>query len=411
MTSPTASPLRDTSRPGALDGFSVLDLSTSVAGAYCTKLLAAYGADVIKVERPGSGDPVRAHGPFASQDAPSETGALHLYLNANKRSLTLDVTTISGQAILAELAGQVDCIVDDRPVGSLDATGLTGEVRMARFPRLVTTLLSAYGQDGPNAHLPATNLTQLATSGQMALMGEADQEPLKAGGYQAEYQLGINGFTATLAGLFAAATSGIGDEIDVSAQESMASTLELSLPAYAFLQVDTGGVRRGNIPSSAIGLYPCADGFLGVHAMPRNFPALARLMDMAWMLDDDRFKTSAARLQNEDELRAMLYVWALEQEKKPTYERAGREHAPVAYVHDMPDLFESEHLQERGYLHEIAHPLAGTLTYPGAPIQMTDTPWQEGRAPLLGEHTTEILQGMLGRSEADMVILRGHGVI
>lgn len=411
MTSPPHAPLRDSSRPGALDGFRILDLSTSIAGAYCTKLLAAYGADVIKVERPGSGDPVRAYGPFASHDAPLETGAVHLYLNANKRSLTLDVNTITGQHLLGELAGMVDCIVDDRPVGSLDATGLTREVRNEKFPKLVTTLISAYGQDGPNAHLPATNLTQLATSGQMAITGEPELEPLKAGGYQAEYQAGLNGFAATLAGLVAASTSGIGDEIDMSNQEAMASTLEIMLPGYAYLQVDHWSERRGNIPSSAIGLYPCVDGYLGVHAMPRNFPALARLMDAEWMLTDERFSTSAARLQNEDELRAMLYAWALEQEKKPTYDRAGREHAPVAYVHEMPDLFESEHLKERGYFHDIEHPLAGTLKYPGAPILMTGTPWQEGRAPLLGEHTEEILVGLLGRTESDMTVLRGHGVI
>lgn len=395
----------------ALDGIRVIDLSTGVAGAYCTKLLADFGADVVKLEPPGTGDPLRSHGPFADSQHPLETGALHLYLNSNKRSVALDLETVTGQELLAQLLAHADALIDDRPVGTLERQGFGANRLTREYPKLVTTLVSAFGQSGPWAELPATNLTSLASGGQMAMTGDPDREPLKNGGEQAEYQAGVNAFTATLAGLWAAETQDEGDVIDVSAMEVMASTLEIMLNTYCYLKADVWGKRRGNVLSSVLGIYPCADGYLGVHAMPRNWPALARLLDGEWMLEDERFHDSASRLAHDDELRAMIYAWASDKNKKEVYTQAGSIHAPVAYVHDMADLFESPHLKERHAFVQVGHPLAGELTYPAAPFRLTGTPWRAGRAPLLGENTGEVLREVAGVNDADLEVLRGNGVI
>jgi crotonobetainyl-CoA:carnitine CoA-transferase CaiB-like acyl-CoA transferase len=234
---------------------------------------------------------------------------------------------------------------------------------------------------------------------------------LKNGGFQADYQCGLNGMVATVAGLWAAQRDGVGDDIDVAAMECMASTLELMLNQYCYTQTDLWSGRRGNIMSSVVGLYPCADGYIGIHAMPRNVPALARLMDSEWMLESEEFGTNAGRLAHEDELRAMVYAWAGDQRKKDVYERAGSLRAPVAYVHEMPDLFDSPQLAARGYLHTIEHPLAGAQTYPGAPWRMSETPWRARRAPLLGEHTETVLSEQLGLSPSDIAVLRGEGIV
>ena len=396
---------------GPLVGTRVVDTSQGVGGSYCTKLLADFGATVVKVEPPGVGDPIRSQGPFASEERPLESGALHLYLNTGKQSLTLDTSTITGRRLLAQLLQNANALVDDRDVGILDEEGFGPESVQERFPGLVVTRISAYGQSGPYADRAATNLTSLAMGGQMAMTGDEDREPLKNGGYQAEYQAGLNGMVATLAGLWAADRDGEGDDIDVAAMECMASTLELALNQYCYTQVDNWSGRRGNIMSSVVGLYPCADGYIGVHAMPRNFPALTRLMDSEWMLESEEFGTGAARLQHEDELRAMVYAWSADQNKKEVYERAGQLRAPVAYVHEIPDLLESPQLAARNYLREIDHPVAGRQTYPGAPWQMSETPWAEGRAPLLGEQTDQILRADLGLSEGDISILRGEGIV
>ena len=394
----------------ALEGTRIIDLSTGVAGGFCTKLLADFGADVIKIEPLRVDDGLRSIGPFADRSAASETGALHLYLNTSKRSITLNLETPSGRLLLRRLLSQSDALVDDRPVGTLEAKGFDGDRLAEQFPRLVVTQLSAFGQSGPYASTPSTNLTSFAAGGQMAATGDPDREPLKNGGFQAVYQLGLNGFTATLAGLWAAADSGSGDTIDVAAMECMASTLEVMLNTYCYAKIDYWSGRKGNVLSAVLGLFPCEDGYIGVHAMPRNFPALARLMDAEWMLEDERFRDSASRLANDDELRAMVYAWASQQEKKVAYQRAGETRAPIAYVHEMGDLFTSPQLQARNYLQQIEHPLAGTLTYPGPLFRMTDTPAAPRRAPLLGEHTDQVL-AELGLQPRDIDVLRGTGVI
>lgn len=396
---------------GALAGTLVIDLSRGTGGTYCTKLLADYGADVILVEPPGGNTPIRQHGPFASGQPDLETGALHLYLDMNKRSITLDITAPSGSALLKALLARADVLVEDGTPGWLDGIGLDAAERRRAYPRLVTTQITAFGQDGPYADAPATNLTALAMGGQMALTGDPDREPVKNGGYQADYQAGLNAFTATLAGLWAATDTGAGDDIDVSAMECMASTLELMLNTYAYRGVNLWQGRRGNLPSAAVGMYPCADGYVGLHTMPRNWPALLQLTEMEWMIEDERFRDQAARLQHEDELRALLYAWTADKTKKEIYERAGSMRAPVAYVHDMADLLASPQLAARGYFHALEHPLAGTLTYPGAPFLMSATPWREGRAPLLGEHNRAVYGGLLGLSEDDLAVLHGQGII
>jgi crotonobetainyl-CoA:carnitine CoA-transferase CaiB-like acyl-CoA transferase len=394
-----------------LAGIRIVDLSQGVAGGYCTKLLADFGAEVLKIEAPGQGDPLRRFGPFANQDDPRETGALHLYLNTSKSSLTLDTGTATGQALLGRLLESTDALLDDRPPGTLEDEGFDAELLANNYPALVVTRLSAFGQTGPYAQLPATNLTSFAMGGQMAITGDPDREPLKNGGFQAEYQCGLNGMVATVAGLWAAERDGAGDDIDVAAMECMASTLELMLNQYCYTQTDLWSGRRGNVMSSVVGLYPCADGYIGIHAMPRNFPALARLMDADWMLESEEFGTNAARLAHEDELRALVYAWAGDQHKKDVYERAGKVRAPVAYVHEIPDLLASPQLAARAYFANLEHPRAGTHTYPGPPWRMSETPWRARRAPLLGEHTNEVLTGRLGLSLAEIAVLRGEGIV
>jgi len=397
--------------PQALDGVTVLELGEYVAAPFATRLLATYGATVIKVEPPGRGDPARALGPFPDSGPDPEQSALYLYLNAGKQSVTLELDQEAGRALARQLAAQADILVENYPTSYLDERGLGYERLRGENPRLVYVSLSAFGRSGPRATWKATNLTSMAAGGQMHMTGDEDREPLKPGGEQADYQLGLNGFGAALAGLWSALECGEGDRIDVSAQEVMASTLEISLAAYAYSGRDWGQRRRGNIASSIMGIYPCADGYIGVHAMPRNIPFLFRTMEREDLLSDERFSSSQARLQHDDEMRAEIYAWAAERTKREIYARAGSMRGPIAFVHDMADLFESPQLAARGYLREVEHPVAGTLTYPGPPFVMTETPGRVERAPLLGEHTVAVLRERLGLDDADLRVLSGQGVI
>lgn len=374
---------------GPLAGLRVIELAQGIAGAFCTKLLAEYGADVIVIE-PLGGAPIRAEGPFVAGTLPLETGALHLYLDTNKRSVVLDLASAIDRARLLALVDGADAVIDSFAPGELAALGLGWETLRQRRPGLVLCSLSPFGQDGPYAGYKATNLTMYALGGQMSRTGEPDREPLKQGGYQAEYQLGLNGFAATAIALYGAAVSGTGEHLDVAAMQCMASTLETATPVWAYLGLDVGG-RRGNIMASIIGVYPCADGYLGIHAMARNWRPLAETMELPELVTDPRFSTQRARTLHNDELVATFYAWAADKRKKEVYARAGSMRGPIAFVHTLADLFESPQLAARGYFQQLDHPLAGRLTYPGAPFGMSASPWRSGRAPLLGEHTAGVL--------------------
>jgi len=422
MILPVASEELDVSDPegeepaGAPDALTVLDLSQGVAGAFATKLFADYGARVIKVEKPGVGDPARRHGPFPDDVPHPERSALFLYLNTNKLSVTLDYTNPTGALILRRILEDCDGVVEDHPTLRRDDLGLGFDDLAKAMPRLVLTQVSAYGATGPYAARPWTNLTAFAAGGQMAMCGDPDREPLLAGGYQAEYQLGLHAWAATLGALWNAAQTEHGQIVDVGAMEAMATTLELSLSNYLYRHRPgaeappespflAGPARRGNAQSAAIGLYPCADGYVGVHAMARQIPALMSLIGI------DDAALGEDRLRRNDELAAHIYAWAAEVTKHEAYRLAGEHRAPLAFVHDMKDLVESEHLRYRRAIREIEHPEAGVLSYPRGPFEIAGAPWKEGRAPLLGEHNLEVLCGLAGLERKDLPILRAAGVI
>ena len=397
------------SQDGALAGLRIVEIGEHVSAPFATKLLADFGADVIKIERPGLGDSSRRHGPFRDHAPHPERSALFLWLNTNKRSVTLDLETTAGQRIARDLIATADAVVENTKPGTLEGRGLGYDALRERNAALVLTSVTPFGQSGPYASYDGPNLVAFATGGQMHMTGEAEREPLKNAGYQADYQAGMNGFAATAVATFGAAVSGEGEHVDISALEGQASVLEGAMPYWSYLGLDTSW-RRGNQMASFIGIYPCADGMLGIHAMARNWKPLLDLMGMPELSEDPRFATQVARLEHDDELKAIFYGWAADQTKREVYQRAGKMRAPVAYVHTMQDLIDSPQLAARGFIRRIAHPETGPQTYVGPPFQMSATPARDGRAPLLGEQTAAVL-GELGLQAADLERLRGQGVI
>jgi crotonobetainyl-CoA:carnitine CoA-transferase CaiB-like acyl-CoA transferase len=382
-----------------------------VAGPWCTRLLAGYGADVLKVEPPGTGDGSRGHGPFPGGIPHREKSALFLWLNAGKRSVTLDVTTATGRAIALRLAYQCDVAVLDQRPAELSRLRLTPDDLHAANPRLVVTSLSAFGQSGPYANWRATNLTSYAAGGQHYITGDPDREPLQNGGYQAEYQAGTWSFGATIAALLDAQRTGVGRTAEVAGMEVMASILEIYFPDYAYRRSDALTSRRGNFSSAVVGIYPALDGHVGIHAMPKNWPQLVQALDAEWMSADERFVDNRARLRNDDDLSAQFFIWAGSVTKREAYERAGRFRAPISPVNTIADLLASPHLNEREFFREVRHPDAGTMRYPGPPSRMPASPAEVTAAPRLGEHTREVLTELAGVAARDLALLSAAGVI
>ena len=396
---------------GPLRDVRILDLTSGVAGPWCTRLLADYGADVIKVERPGTGDPSRGHGRFPGGIPHREKSALFLWLNTSKRSITLDIATPTGRDIVLRLAAHCDAVMIDQRPAELARLRLTPDDFHAVNPRAVVTSVSAFGQSGPYANWRSTNLISYAVGGQHYLTGDPDREPIQNGGYQAEYQAGTWSFGATIAALLDAHRTGSGRTAEVAGVEVMASILEIYFPDYAYRRSDALTTRRGNFSSAVVGIYPAIDGHIGIHAMPKNWPQLVQALDAEWMATDERFVDNRARLRNDDDLSAQFFIWATGITKQDAYDRAGRFRAPITPVNTVADLLASPHLEERGFFREVQHPDAGTMKYAGSPSHMPASPPEQRPAPRLGEHTREVLTDLLALTPRDLALLSAGGVI
>lgn len=386
--------------PQPLAGLRVLELGTFVSAPYCGKLFAGYGAEVIKIEPPG-GDISRAHGPFKDGVPNPETSALFLYLNTGKQSVELDIRTPAGRDAFLRLVETADVVIENFLPRDMRTLGLTWGDLQAVNPRLVLISVTTFGQDGPYADFAGNNLVAFAMGGQMFITGTQEGGPLKNGGYQADYQGGLNAFSAGMLAVLAAERDGVGQHVDISIQQCMAPLLEATIPYYTYLG-RWSGLRRGNHMASFIGIYPCSDGHLGIHIMARNWKPFTDTIGRPDLYGDPRYATQADRSRNNDELMAEFYAWAAGESKHEIYRRAGAGRAPIAFVHTMEDLLTSPQLQSRGFLQEIAHPLAGTANYPGPPWWMGPDAWRHERAPLLGEHTAEVLREVAGMSAADV---------
>jgi len=391
--------------PQPLEGLRVLEFGTFVSAPYCGKLFAGYGADVIKVEPPG-GDISRAHGPFKDGAVNREASPLFLYLNTGKRSVELDAGAPAGREAFLRLVEQTNVVIENYRPADLRALGLSYSDLQAVNPEVTLVSITPFGQKGPYADYRGNNLTTFAMGGQMFITGTQDGGPLKNGGYQADYQGGLNGFSAAMLGVLASERDGLGQHIDVSVQHCMAPLLEAGIPYYSYLG-RWAGVRRGNHMASFIGIYPCIDGHVGIHIMPRNWKPFTDAISRPDLFADPRFVTQTDRTIHNDELMAEFYAWAATETKRELYERAGRMRAPIAFVHTMEDLLESPQLNSRGFLTTVTHPVAGEATYTGPPWWIGPDGWAPGRAPLLGEHTEEVLREIAGMSSADVGRLAG----
>jgi crotonobetainyl-CoA:carnitine CoA-transferase CaiB-like acyl-CoA transferase len=397
---PTAAPA-SSAQPrtvGPLDGLRVLDLTRQIAGPYCTKLLADYGADVVKVEPPRTGDPVRSTPPFHADRPDPEGGLLHLYLNTNKRSVALDLRTPRGRALLLELARDADVLVESCRPGAMDRLGLGFDVLHEVNPRLVYTSVSSFGQTGPYRDLPASELVLYAMSGMMAISGRVDLEPLKHGLSQGQYGAGATAAHVTATAVLAQALGSPGQWLDVSVLETLSSELVLNEPFYAW----SGGVQ-GRRPAQGDGLnniMACRDGHVVLQISgKRPWSSIVELLDMP-ELDDPRFATGEGRALHAVELDGLLAGRLAVLGKKELFEQATARRMLFGVAQGPADLLACPQLAARDYFVQVDHPTTGPLPYPGPPVRLSRTPWTLRRpAPLLGQHTAEVLTPLLAADE------------
>jgi CoA:oxalate CoA-transferase len=399
----------------ALDGVRVLDLTTGVAGPNCTKLLADFGADVVKVE-PAGGDPTRMEPPFAGDEPHRERSLLFLHLNTNKRSVTLDATTEQGASLLRRLAGSAQMVVEDGRPGSLAPLGLDYASLSEGQPALVYVSITPWGQTGPyaEADLRASELLYQGMGGPVLQTGSATREPLKLGGQLAQLQAGaVAGYAAVIT-LLRAEEDGEGDHIDISIYQTQAGTRDrrtTALTAYAYMGMPARRMPTGGL-ALASGVKPTADGYINLLAIGRErVDQLVAMIGREDLVGDPRLVEQPTTLDPAfvEEFGASYLAWLVQQGKREVVAEAQSRGLLAGVINTPEDLVSDPHYRERGVWESIAHPVAGEFEYPGRPFIMSDTPRQPAqRAPLLGEHTGEVL-AELGVTDLDA--LRASGVV
>jgi crotonobetainyl-CoA:carnitine CoA-transferase CaiB-like acyl-CoA transferase len=397
-----------------LDGVRVLDLTHFVAGPYCTKLLADYGADVIKIERPGSGDPARRIGPFRHDVPNTETSALFLHLNTNKRSLTLNLKSAEGAEIARRLAVESDVIVENFRPGVLQELGLGYEAATQLNPAVVVTSISNFGQTGPYRDLKSSEIVESAMGGPMNITGHAEREPLKLGGSIVQYHAGAMAAYATTAALLRAEVGGEGDWIDVSIYETQCTNRDrrvIHLVGHAY----TGELgKRPSGQRALSGVRPTGDGYVSIVGAGTRLPGLLKLMDREDLLEDARVREAVYEPTAgvTAEIESIYTAWLLDQEKREVVTRAQSEHVLAAPLNTIADLFSDPHINYRQPWEEISDPITGPILYPGLPFRLGATPSNGRRcAPALGQNNAEILCDRLGYSLDDLPRLFEQGVI
>ncbi len=389
------------------DGLRVVELGSGISAAYAARLLADFGADVIKVEQPATGDETRRSGPFVDAVPNPETSGMFLYLNFNKRSLTLDVTTTAGAELLGRLLMGADLAIENLGAGRFDALPLPLDMLPEH---LVVCSISAYGQDGPRAGYLASEISAYASGGMAYITGDCDREPLKHGLSQAAHLAGVNAASASLAAAMLARRTGIGQRIDISEQETIAQTAFPALNLYAY----TGAVmtRASAGTTSLVSSSPMrtADGYImPSYAGFGEWEAFAAFLEIP-ELAEERFLTPAGRLRHGEEIDRLVEPKFAAMTKRELFHTGQEWRFTFTAVQSAADLDACPQLESRGFFIEQDHPVAGRVRMPGmVPFASAVSRSPVAPAPLLGQHTTAIL-AELDVSDDDLVQLVAVGV-
>ncbi len=404
---------------GALSKIRVLDLSRVLAGPWASQVLGDLGADILKVERPGSGDDTRLWGPPFLKDPQGQTtgeSAYYLCTNRNKRSLAIDMALPAGQALIRELAMQSDVVIENFKLGGLKAYGLDAESLRALNPRLIYCSITGFGQTGPYAHRAGYDFLIQGMGGLMSVTGRGDDQPgagpMKVGVALTDIMTGLYASTAILAALQARHTTGEGQHIDLALLDVQVASLANQGMNYLYsgqLPRRMGNAHPNTVPYQD---FPTADGHM-ILAIG-NDGQFAKFCDAAgcseWV-SDARFATNAARVTHRQTLIPLIQAVTQTRNTHAWVSMLENVGVPCGPIHTVDQVYQDPQVQARQMTFDMHHPTAGPIPLVANPIRMSQTPVDYRHAPpMLGQHTREVLSEVLGMTEDSLNDLKQQGV-
>ena len=393
-----------------LDNVHIIDLTQALAGPYCTMMLGDMGADVIKVELPGSGDQSRAWGPpFVAGES-----TYFLSVNRNKRSLTLNLKTPEGRAILHRLASRADVVIHSTPRASSQRdTGIDAVTLTALNARLIYASITGYGVSGPFSERPGYDMVAQAESGLMSITGEPDGEAMRLGIPLADMTTGMVAALGILGALLTREKTGCGQVLDLSLLESQAAYL--AIPASAYLNAGQAPKRLGNTHPNIVPyqIFGTRDKTISVAVgTQRLWELFCQTLGVAdTIMKDRRFTDNPGRLAHRQELVALLQNVLMQKDAETWLEAFREAQIPSGPINSVPDTLSHPQLIERGFIVQLQHPKAGSVRSLANPVHFSETPVSYRLPPpMLGEHTLTILEEM-GCTHEEIAQLRETGAI
>lgn len=402
-------------RDGPLKGVRVLDFTHGVAGPFATMVLGDLGAEVIKIEMPGRGDPTRYMNVSRRfvDDIPRSGGDYFLAINRNKNAITIDLKKPQGRDLALKLAAQADVVVQNFRPGVIKRLGLDYEAVKKVRPDVIYASLTAYGEKGPLAHQPGMDVAVQARSGVMSITGYGGSDPVKPGASLADFAGGSHLATGILGALYHHAKTGEGQEVHVSLLDS--TMIMLANYSVAVIDGDAEIEPMGSghpqlVPFQA---FPSADGFIVIATGTNKlFRELCEVLGLSELASDERFLKNPDRVKNREELVAILSE-ATAKRTTAEWQRTFEERSiPSAPVHTMREALNDEQLRENDMVVEIEHPVLGPIHVLGVPYKYSETKCSVRQAPpVLGQDTDELLAALLDLDDEELLSLRDEGVI
>jgi formyl-CoA transferase len=396
----------------ALAGVKVLDLTQFEAGPSCTEMLGWLGADVIKVETPKTGE----QGRWLLTEKQGLDSYYFIALNANKRSITLNLKSERGREIFLSLVKKVDILAENYSLGTLEGLGLGYERLREINPRLVYLTIKGFGTSGPYSSYKSFDMIAQASGGAMALTGFPGMPPLKPGPTIGDTGTGMHAAIGVLAAYIQRERTGKGQKVEVAMQEAVLNFCRVAMMGTYVTHQPVARMGNRLLGVGPADIYKCAPGgdndyVYVICTTPEMWKSLCRVMGRPELVDDERFHEPRSRSRNHEALSAIVAEWTGQRTKHEVMTLLGEAGVPCGKVLDSVEVLDDPHLKERGMVVTLNHPVRGEMTMPGCPVRLEDSPVEVTAAPLLGQHNGEVYGELLGMTAGDLERLKTDGVV